>query len=445
MIKFYLFIYNLFQILALPVFFPFMAIYGLSKKKYKDHFLKRFGIGLKGLDSKRSKRIWIHCLSLGELNASKALIHTLKEKHPKWEIILSASTKSGLNELRRCYSKKKNIFICTLPFDFIPVVKRYVDFLKPDCFLLVETDIWPNLLWHLKSLNIPTFLINGSISKRSSKRLSRVPNLSTFLYGPFTGIFMQSQDDKKRLLDTGLRHEKIEVYGNIKFDLTLNAPTLQKKEQLLKRTGFPKDSIILIAGSTHEPEEKTMLKVFFKLKVKHENLGLIIAPRDVERYPDILKECKKLGLETRVRTNSISNSSRTTDVFLLNTLGELLSFYSISHIAFVGGSLVPIGGHNILEPAFFKIPVLFGPHMESFLEVARKFSKDGGGFWVKNQEDLFERLSLLIKDKKLREKMGEKGFLLIKKNQGAVKKYAKIIEAVLLDPKNAKRYNRKVI
>ncbi len=422
--KGYLLSYNLLQLLGLPLL-PFLGIYGLCRPKYRKQFLLRLGLKTKDLQGP-GPRIWIHAMSLGEYHAARPLIKAVSNTLPEAKIIVSASTRSGLEAILRDKDSPRDL-ATALPFDLFPVVRKVVKTLKPDCFILVETDIWPNLIHYLRRHNCKTILANGSISSKAASRISKVPGAAKFLYGGFSCIAMQSEDDAARLRNLGIDDEKVVVPGNIKFDVSPPEISREDKAELLKATGFSRQSRIICCGSTHEPEERILLETFSMLKTRH-NISLIVAPRDVKRAKSVEAICNSLGLKVGRRSAPPTGQ---VEVFILDTLGELLKFYSICHIAFVGGTLAPIGGHNLLEPVYFGKPVLFGPHVESCRDMAKALSESGSGAYVRDKKELADRLTRLLSNREEYEKSEIAASSFLRCHKGVIHRYTDLIKGLL--------------
>ncbi|RUM88143.1 MAG: hypothetical protein DSZ23_04840, partial [Thermodesulfatator sp.] len=359
--------YNLAQFIGLPVVFPVLTGLSLLKKKYRAQLPSRMGLGAgRLLPAKRDKHIWIHTMSLGEFNAARPFIQEISNAFPQAKLILSATTATGLSALKQS-PFAENAVITTLPFDFLPLVNHVLGVLRPDCFILIETDVWPNFLWSLRRQNIPAILVNGSISSTAARRIKKVPGAARFLYGPFSCMGMQSEDDAARLLALGIAPDRIRNCGNLKFDYRPARISEDEKTRLLRLAGFTGNSRIITAGSTHAGEEIKIAQAFSRLRQSLPSSALVLAPRDVNRGAEVAEILQSYGLACRFRSGSAVSSqvqAGAHQVFILDTLGELERFYGISDIAFVGGSLAPVGGHNILEPAAFGLPVIFGPFME---------------------------------------------------------------------------------
>ncbi len=427
-------LYNAIQIICLPLAAPILAMVCLAKEKYRGQFLQRLGEipplpVSKGIESKRA---WIHSMSLGEFNAARPLIQGIKKKWPGLQLILSASTASGLAAIEKS-PLSKGAIVTALPFDFLPIVDRVIKSLRPDCFLLVETDIWPNFLWRLKRHEIPAILINGSISEKSARRLERLPTVANFLYGPFSHLVMQSEDDVTRLSRLDIMTHKIMSHGNLKFDYQPREISPEEKEALFHATGFPEGTKIIVAGSTHPGEEEEIAEAFSNIKKAIPTSRLIIAPRDIKRAQEVERIFTTRGNICTMRSNSPGPRSARDipDVFILDTLGELGKFYSLASVSFVGGSLVPVGGHNILEPAVFGVPVVFGPFMESFMQIASAFLDHNAGFQVADAKGLEKIVSKLLADDKILKGVGDSARRLLDMNRGVVDRYLDLLSPYL--------------
>ncbi len=425
--RFYLAVYRVLQAVSIP-FLPLLGLYCVTRPKYNNQFLMRLGVGLTK-PAGTGPLIWIHAMSLGEYHAARPLIEHMAANLKGARILVSATTASGLNAIKRDKLCKNKYATTVLPFDLSLITKKFIRKIKPDCFVLVETDIWPGLLHQLKQGGCSIILANGSISSRSAKRLSRLPGAAEFLYGPFSCLGMQSEDDARRLLGLGLDSEKIITIGNLKFDIKPPKISDTEKNNLLKATGFDQKDMIICCGSTHEPEERLLLDTFLKVRNHAYNIKIIIAPRDIQRAEKICTLCEKLNLKWR--RHSIESGDKTPDVFIIDTLGELRSFYALSTVSFVGGSLAKIGGHNLLEPIYFNKPVIFGPHVESCREMAQALTCAGAGFCASDKTALEKIIKELLYNKSRRKRAERAAACFIKSHQGVAKRYVEIIKAKL--------------
>jgi len=425
-----LMIYNLIQAAAMPCLGPLVLLYFFSRSKYRGHLAGRLGrlpdlSPLKG----RSPRIWVHALSVGEVNAASALVKAISQRWQGAGIICSATTATGLTTLKRKLGHTAHV-ITTTPFDLLPLVNKVLKEISPDCFILVETDIWPNLIWSMRKSGIRTMLVNGSLSSLSAGRLSHLEPVKDILYGGFDSLAMQSSYDSRRLLKLGCNPDKVSAPGNLKYDIEV--PKIEESEKVLLRkvTGLKDMSPLWVAGSTHPGEEDLIFAAHRDLKQSFHGLQLLIAPRDPKRGFELEASAKGMGFKV-VRRSSMVAKPSDVDIVVLDTLGELLKFYSLCDIAFVGGTLVNIGGHNLLEPAAYGVPVIFGPYVESARSIAEDLLACGGGNRVSGEKELKEVLNRLLKNSGERTDMGNKAKALLQKNQGAVARYLDLIAKTL--------------
>ena len=297
---------------------------------------------------------------------------------------------------------------------------------------MAETEIWPNFLRELGRRKIPVLLFNGRISARSLQWYKRFRSLLKMPLTSISAFCMQSSLDAQRIIEIGANPERVTVTGNIKFDQPPPEVTREEKEVLFRNLGLHPGQPILIAGSTHRGEEECLLNVFRRLSPEYPDLVLIIAPRHLERLGEVEILLKKHQIPWKRKTKlGAAGHREEASVILLDTLGELARLYSIGTLIFVGGSLAKVGGHNVLEPLFFKKPVLFGPFMNHFREISDEVLRRGAGFQVGDTEEMFLRARTLLETPSLRSEMGKSGFELIRDNRGATRKTLETISRFL--------------
>ncbi len=384
--------------------------------------------------------IWVHALSVGEVNAAIPLVQKIEEQWPDAGIICSASTATGIALLEQRLSSRRKT-VTSMPMDLAPIVSHVLNHIRPDCFILTETDIWPGLIWALKKRTVPTLLVNGSISQRASERLSLLRHMgidaANLIYGGFHIVAMQSQDDVHRLENaTGKGASKIICAGNLKFDIRFPIPNEKRRATLRQQLCIDKDDFVLVAGSTHHGEERVLLKCLKGAMEKlqqgqkeiHGRIRLIIAPRDPQRAKDIVATVHGYGLNTSRRSKRCSRHS---EVIILDTLGELAEIYGIGHAAFVGGTLVPVGGHNLLEPAAHGIPVFYGPYVESCRDMADMLQTGGAGAMVTSAEELQKWITTVAHRGPKWRSMGQNAIKLLNQHRGAADRYLCLVETAL--------------
>lgn len=397
-------IYNILQFAFLPVFLPLLILFVVCKRKYRDRIPARLGVGLaKKLGSHRptGRTIWIHALSVGEVTSAVPLARGLRAKYPSDRIVVSVTTRTGKKVADTLLGSYVD-YIIDGPIDLLPVVHRFLKYLQPDLFILVETDFWPNLLLCLQHRRIPSILVNGRVSEKSMIRYLRLRFFFQPMFQSFTCLSMQTLGDQEKMAILGVAPEKLSILGNLKFA----ARSLRQGHSLeLLAELLPKDRMLFIAGSTHPGEEQILLDCYAQLRTTHPTLFLIVAPRDPERGIEIVNLATGHGLLAALRSAGVS--SLPCDLLVLDTIGELIDFYAVADLAFVGGSLVEKGGHNPIEPAGMAIPVLFGPHMEDFIEIAEVLTLAGGAKEVHDGKEMTKMLAALLDDPDLHSRMGQ--------------------------------------
>ena len=368
------------------------------------------------------KRIWVHALSLGEVISVMPFVKALKAKNKELDIVFTASTKTGFDMARQLFLKEKERLVDQLgyfPFDLGHCVKKVSRKITPDAVVLVETDLWPNFLYEMKKNKIPVILINARLSKRSLNGYLFFRKFSFMLFSYLSHIMAQTPLDKKRFHSLGINRTKISVVGNIKFDQELANIDEPKMAKLKARFGIQDRDRVWIAGSTHEGEEPIVLDAFASVKKKIPGLKLILAPRDPKRSKKLIKQIPSHPYHP-VLFSQLKPGIKNHDLIFIDRIGLLATSYAICDIAFIGGSMVPQGGHNPLEPAMFGKPILFGPHMTDFLQVSDMLVEKFGACRVETTSELEGKLEEILKSPDLAAQMGEACHRVFAGNAGAV-------------------------
>jgi 3-deoxy-D-manno-octulosonic-acid transferase len=434
-----IFLYNIFQVLGLILFFPLLLIIAIVTPKYRGRIPQRFGFGTKTLFEKlpdNKLKIWIHALSVGEVLSAQPLVKGLRRTYPEAVLIFSATTKTGEELALQNMQDMVDMFV-PFPFDLPFVVKKTINRLNPDLFILIETDFWPNFLHSLHEYNIPALLVNGRISKNSFTNYKRLRKIFLPMFNTFRFISMQTVFDAQKIIEFGVRHDTVKALGNLKYDAVLPETVGWDREQrptefYRQQFGIPMEKTVWIAGSTHPGEEGIILSAYKRLSLLFPDLFLVVAPRKTERGKEVKEIAASIGLTVRRRTAPFEDEEMPGAPFLiLDTMGELTRMYSFCDIAFVGGSLVPDGGHNPLEPAAFGKPILFGPHMEDFIEISTDLLEKKAAIVCHDEEEIFENLKTLLVDVNLRDRMGEKAQSLVLQHRGVTKRHLEIIQVIL--------------
>ncbi len=418
----------LYKILVYILFFaalPILPLLYLFSEKRRATILFRLGFNT-GFSPKNTseKRLWIHALSVGEVKSAAPLIAALRTEHSRLDIVFTATTKTGFDMANQLFRTQKEHLVNQLgyfPFDIGFCVKKIGRQISPDAIVLVETDLWPNFLYQAQKNRTPVVLINARLSNRSLNGYLMFKKAVSIFFSPITRILAQTNLDMERFRQLGIKKSKISVVGNIKFDQ--ETLILSKKEiKGLKEAFFirPKTRI-LIAGSTHEGEEKILSNIFEKIKNRFPELVMIVVPRDPERAGKITPLFLSKGLAAAVMSEMKAQKS-SPDVVIVDKMGELSRLYSICDIAFIGGSMVRQGGHNPLEAAAFSKPVLFGRDMSDFLLISKLLVDQGGARQVASETELLEEIQDLLSHKQKCSQMGINSFKVFSQNSGAVKR-----------------------
>jgi len=388
--------------------------------------------------------IWLHAVSVGEISSAVSLLNNLRKKYPEYQLVISTVTTAG-NRIAQQVASNKDLVVY-LPYDLSFIVNKVIKKLSPQLFIILETEIWPNLISILAKKKIPLLIVNGRISNKSFKKYQKIKFLLSSVLRKVNFYCMQTKEDSQRIISLGAPREKVGITGNMKFDSEVPGDRYKKSD-----LGLKEENILFVAASTHPGEEEIILEIYKQIDRK--NLRLLIAPRHIERIPQIEKLVQKQELVTqrlsdffislsadetmpardRERLFSDTTLSSST-ILLLDTIGELSSLFGIADIVFVGGSLVKRGGHNILEPAFFGKPILFGRYMFNFQEVAALFLQGKGAIVVDNAQELKEAICNLLDNRGRREELGKRARQILEENRGATERNMEVIGRFMLKP-----------
>lgn len=413
-------IFLVFSIFLLPVY--------LLRKKFHSGFLLRLGILPKGLNLKNP--IWIHAVSVGEVMAIKGLLTRLRKEYPDEKFVISTVTPTG-NKIAKNISEEGD-FVTYLPLDLSFIVRRTIDRINPRAFIIAETEIWPNLIRYIAKKNIPIITVNGRISDSSFKGYSFIKVLIRPILAKIKMFCVQTERDAERLKSLGVEKSKINITGNMKFDLEVNIDE-KKRLELRKKIGLKENELLLVCGSTHLGEEELILGIYKELQRDFPLLKLLIAPRHPERSNEVEKIISSFGFHGIFISKLvfICDNCIPKPVFILDTVGELMSYYLAADIVFVGGSLIKKGGHNILEPASQGKPILIGPHMFNFRDITELFLSNNAALMVHNQQDLKSAIEELSNNPCKAIELGKNALQLILKNQGATEKNVRLLKQYL--------------
>jgi 3-deoxy-D-manno-octulosonic-acid transferase len=431
-------IYSFLLVIAFVAMLPYFIYQAIFNRKYMGGLRQRLGLlpdmPPKALNDEPGRglrpAIWVHAVSVGETLSAKPLIAALRARFPQYRLIVSTTTATGQAVARSRVTEADGV--CYFPFDWRFSARRALDAIRPRAVILMESELWLNFLSECEAREIPVIVANGRVSDRSFARSRKFGFFVRRLYGVVTRFAMQSRLDAERAIELGAPSERVAVTGNLKFDVA-GAHISQKVVEAAKT--FALDSApLVIAGSTTEGEEEMVLAAFEGLR-KEDDFGrvrLLVAPRHPERFDAVARSLKSSRLRA-ARRSSPEGDCEAADVILLDTVGELAALYRFASAVFVGGSLVPKGGHNVLEPALYAKPIVVGPHMENFREIAAEFLRRGALLQLRGPDpvaltaELRDAFTRLLGDKDYAETIGSNARRAIDENRGATARTVEII------------------
>ncbi len=422
--------YNLLLVLG----FPFILCTLLIKKRCRSGLLQRIGWVLPQGWSDQDKVLWIHAVSLGEVSAVVPFVTVLHHRYPQVKIVVSTITETGREAVKQRLAGIATH--CFLPLDYPWIIHRFIKSLNPIGFLVVETELWPNLLRALFRQGVPSVIVNGRLSSRSFFRYQWIrPFMRQILSTVSLGL-LQSGRDARRFVELGASPERMRSTGNMKFDLIMNGGFSLQQSVEGPACGVSENERLIIAGSTHPAEEEVILESYRALIRSFPNVVLLLAPRHIERSSALARTIEEFAFPV-VRRSRLPRKVRPDEepvgprVILLDTRGELAQMYRLAFMAFVGGTLVPIGGHNLLEPAAWGKPVCFGPYTDHCQEVANLLIESGGGIRVHNEQELTKTLMKGIQDEAWVSHAGQSARKVIDDHQGVVERNLNMVEQVV--------------
>ena len=422
--------YHILGITGFILVLPFLPIVWLVSKKRRANLLQRLGLctGIKKQTGPR-KPVWIHALSVGEVKSALPLVMAVHDHFPQTPIVFTASTRTGYDTARTLFCRADPPLVSQLayfPFDLPWAVARVREKIDPAWVCLVETDLWPGFLHAMGRKQIPVVLVNARLSRRSFHGYRRLGPAGALFFSRLTHVAVQTCRDLERFNALGVPMSRLTLAGNIKFDYPLKIMTDTEKNELKSWFHMDDTQPLWVAGSTHPKEESMVWEVFQQVRQQVPDLKLLIAPRDPGRCKQVARDLTKKGVES-ILLSTTRTQPKDVPVMLLDCLGVLAKAYAVCDAAFIGGSLVPCGGHNPLEPAMFKKPILFGPHMEDFAEVADLLLARAGACQVEDANALADTLADLLACPEDAVQMGNRAFTVLEENAGAVDRTVAIL------------------
>jgi 3-deoxy-D-manno-octulosonic-acid transferase len=418
-------IYNILFTIGLLLTSPYYFYRLWRRRQWRDGFTERFGKYSTRTKSNLTNRriLWLHAVSVGEVNICTQLIHALEPRTPNLKMVVSTTTTTGMAQLQQ--KLPAHIEKIYYPIDRYRFVQRAFAAFHPEAVVLVEAEIWPNFLWHARRRNVPTFLVNARLSDRSFKNYRRFGFIFRSIFASFSGVGVQNETDAQRMIQLGCRPEAIRVVGNLKFDAAkLVERRLLDVPHLLSKVGVNFETQpILVAGSTHAGEESILADIYLRLRKKIPNLFLVVVPRHFERSKAVVKELTAKGLTIALRSDltvSVNYDPGTISCLLVNTTGELRYFYEYATVIFVGKSLTAEGGQSPIEPGSLGKAMIFGPNMQNFAPIAADFVAKGGAIQVPNATELEKQLENMLTNPDLREQLGTNAAKVVQDNRGSI-------------------------
>jgi len=428
------FVYSVLTLVVFVVVSPYFVYQAVRYKKYIGSLRERMGFLPISFNIDGDESIWIHAVSVGEALTARALAADLKARYPRLRLFVSTTTIAGQQVARRSFSNVDGVFY--FPFDFTLTSTRTLNLVRPRLFIMMETEIWPNLLRLCRRREVKTVVINGRISSRSYPRYRLIRSFFARVLADVDRFCMQSDESARRLVDLGADPGRVTVTGSLKFDsleLPSAASHAKPRERVLRFFRLPPNRTVVVGGSTMKGEETAVLRAFSRVKTMMPNALCVLAPRAPERFGEVERLARDAGFVTTRRSELPIDAEPRADVVVLDSIGELAQLYQVATAVFVGGSLVDHGGHNILEPAIFGKPIVFGPHMQNFKEIADAFVANGAALQVGSDRELEDVLLTLVNDPVRRARLGAAARALVEANRGAKLKTLDVI-AELLPP-----------
>lgn len=417
------YLYTLLTYLCIPV--ALLRLLWRSRKlpAYRNRISERLGY-INKLDPQR-KVIWIHMVSVGEFLAATPLIKQLMEQYPLFIILITTTTPTGSKQVHKHF--KDTVEHVYLPYDSPECINRFLKRAHPQLAIIMETELWPNLFHHTHKNNIPIILANARLSQQSMKKYEYIQSLVKPMMHHVSLIAAQTHIEGERFIRLGLARNKLTVTGNIKFDLQVPSNLTDDGKNMRQAWG---NRAVWIVASTHNKEETWILSVFKKIQTAYPNLLLILVPRHPDRFEEVAQLCKSQGFHIAKRSLHEAITSKT-EILLGDTMGEMLLLYAASDIAFVAGSIAPIGGHNLLEPAALRLPIISGHHLHNFIAISNLLKKANAMIIIKSVDELYQTLSKLLSDVHLRKTMGQNAYQTILTHKGAIEKTLTHIQALV--------------
>ncbi|MCR5162906.1 MAG: 3-deoxy-D-manno-octulosonic acid transferase [Thermoguttaceae bacterium] len=414
--------FNFCYFFLLLVFSPVLIYSAIFKGKYREGFGEKFLGKAPVLEKKTSgRRVWIHAVSVGEVNLAAAILKEFEKRHPDFEFVVSTTSRTGM-ELARKKFAGRTVFYA--PLDFSWAVRRALKRVQPDFLVLVELEIWPNLLLTAEKLGVPVVVMNGRLGEKSFRNYSRIRPVMRRVMRTLTLVTAQDEASAERFRALGVAQERVFNVGSIKYDGAQSDRQNEKTQRFARLWNITPDDRIFLAGSTQDPEEEMAVEVFRRLAPTHPELRLILVPRHPERFAEVEKMLEKTEFQTQLRTELSENPEENgrAPILLVNTIGELGGWWGTSFVGFVGGSMGSRGGQNMLEPAAFGTCVSFGPNTWNFRDIVKNLLTHDAAVVVRDVDEMTEFVRRTLEDADYARTLGQNAARLVASQQGALKK-----------------------
>jgi 3-deoxy-D-manno-octulosonic-acid transferase len=425
-------VYRLLTTLGSLILIPLIWVHHRLRGHDFQRFFQRMGLypqDVAGALGGRP-RIWIHAVSVGEVGVAAAVARSLRKRCPEGSIVLSTLREQGLSRARELMGPDTPCFFA--PLDFVGPTRKALSTIRPDVLVLLETEIWPNFIVKARRMGVRVAIVNGRISARSIRKYRKFHSLMRYTLSRVDAFSMISGQDARRIQSLGAPADRIAVNGNAKFDCPDPTADPEIGRWAARLFGTEATTPVFVAGSTRHPEEQMILDAFVRIRSSHPDTLLIIAPRHIERVHQIAQWVAARGMDCRLRTSlDDASSPRSAPVVILDTIGELSATYSIADVVFCGGSLVPKGGQNIMEPAMWGKPVCYGPSMEDFADARRVIETNGGGVTVHNADELAAAVDRWLRHPAIAAATGRAARQSILPHRGAAEKHAEVISKLV--------------
>ena len=415
-------IYSAIFYLLTPIILLRLLYRALKAPAYRKRWAERFGFPVYAEST--ADFIWLHAVSVGETLAAVPLVKTLQEKYPQHRLMVTCMTPTGSERIKAAFGD--SVDHSYMPYDTPDAVARFLNRLKPKMLIIMETELWPNTIAACQSRDIPVILANGRLSARSATAYQSISSLVQPMLSGISAVAAQHKDDGDRFIRLGLPPSALEVTGNIKFDLSLDRDVQDRAAVLSEQWHCGNNRPVFLAASTHRGEDEIILQSFGQIKQQIDNALLVLVPRHPERFNQVGELCTSAGFTLARR--SAGDKVEAADVLLGDTMGELMVFFGACDVAFVGGSLVATGGHNMIEPAAWGVPVLTGPHLFNFTEASQLLLAADGMLVCNDAAELAEQCISLMGNKGRRQEMGNAARLVAEANRGALDKLMSVID-----------------